>query len=103
MKMQKELELLKTVQTNGLVAGLTVAFQRLNGKVRAQYGYDIIFEGGLTDEYLRKIFSMPYSDFISVAAVDLYDYTAQKYIPADIKIIPQITSNDFAELNFNWL
>lgn len=103
MKMDKELELLNTVQTNGLVAGLSVVFKRFDDKVKALYAYDIIYDGGLTQDYIKKIFNMPFSDFLSVAAVDLYDYTAQKYIPNDVKIVPKISSNDFAELNFKWL
>lgn len=103
MKMDKEAELLKTVEINGLIAGLSVTFKKSGDQIKTLYAYDVFYEGGLTKEYLEKIFNMPYADFLSISAIDLYDYTAQNYIPKGKRIFPKITGNDLANLSFKWL
>ncbi|NTV41144.1 MAG: hypothetical protein HGA61_02625, partial [Candidatus Moranbacteria bacterium] len=101
--MNEEKELLETVQTNGFIAGLSVAFKKSNNSIKNLYAYDIICDGGLTKEYLENVFSRPYADFLSICAVDMYEYTAKKYIPNTISIKPTITGDDMASLNFKWI
>jgi len=99
-----EIKLIEKVQTDGLVAGLVVFFKRIdNHKLKTLFANDIFFDGGISEEYLKKILDMKYGQFLEVAAADLYGYIAQKYIPQDEKLKLKINFDDLASTQFNWL
>jgi hypothetical protein len=98
-----EIGLLKKVQTDGLVAGLPIFFKRIDDKLKTLYAYDIFYDGGMSEEYVKKILNMKFGDFLSIAAADMYDYYGQKYIPKKERIKPKINFDNLAELSFDWL
>jgi hypothetical protein len=100
---KNEIELLKKVQTDGLVAGLPIFFKRIDNKLKTLYAYDIFYEGGISEEYIKTILNMKFGDFISIAVADMYDYYGKKYIPKEEIIKPKINFNNLAELSFDWL
>jgi len=101
--MNEESKLLETVEAKSLVAGLALFFKKKDGKLKTLYASDIIYDGGISAEYLRTAFDMNFSDFLSVSTVDMYDYLSQKYIPAEEKMTLNINSDDLAEIRFDWL
>lgn len=98
-----EIELIKKVQTDGLVAGLTVFFKREDNKLKTLFAHDIFFNGGMSEEYIKTILSMNYGEFLKVASADLYDYIAKKYIPKDKRLKLNINFDDLAAIRFDWL
>lgn len=99
-----EIKLIEKVQTDGLVAGLTVFFKRIdNNKLKTLFAHDIFFDGGLREEYIRIVLDMEYGEFLKVAVADLYDYIAKKYIPKDKRLKLNINFDDLAALQFDWL
>jgi len=96
-----EIENIKNIDTNGFVAGLPLIFQKYKNNMKVLYAYDIIYKGGITEDYLNKIFNMKFKDFLSVGVADMYDYVSVKYIPKEIKIVPKINFNDLASITFD--
>lgn len=99
----EEYKLLETVEAKSLVAGLALFFKRKDGKLKTLYANDIFYDGGISAQYLQTVFKMDFADFLSVSAVDMYDYLSQKYIPPEEKMHLNINSDDLAEIRFNWL
>jgi|GEM_PF-1442258 len=99
----EEYKLLETVEAKSLVAGLALFFKRKDGKLKTLYANDIFYDGGVSAQYLQTVFKMDFADFLSVSAVDMYDYLSQKYIPPEEKMRLNINSDDLAEIRFNWL
>lgn len=98
-----EIRLMEKVETDGLIGGLAVFFKRINDKIKTLYAYDIIYEGGLSQEYIKKVLDMRFNEFLAVAVADLYDYISQKYIPPDKKLKLNINFDDLAAAQFSWL
>jgi hypothetical protein len=101
--MKKELALVEQVQITGLTAGLAIFFKKFDKDIKTLYAYDIFYEDGMSEEYFKKIFSMPYGDILSVGAADVYDYFSQKYIPKKEHIKPTINFDDLARSVFKWV
>lgn len=99
-----EVKLIEKVQTDGLVAGLTVFFKRIdNHRLKTLFAHDIFFDGGVSEEYIRTVLDMEYEKFLEVASADLYDYIAKKYIPQEKRLKLNINFDDLAALEFDWL
>lgn len=102
--LQQELKLIEKVDVNGIVATLAIFFKRINDEqLKTLYAYDLIYEGGVTEEYLKTILSMGFNNFFTVSARDTYYYYSQKYIPKEKWLNPKITFDDLAGLIFDWL
>ncbi len=101
--LKNEVRLVEQVSTDGFTAGLAIFFKKFNDKLRALYAYDIFYEDGISEEYLKMIFNMPFGEILSVGAADVYDYYSQKYIPKKERIKPKINFDDLSQLVFNWL
>lgn len=98
-----EAELVKGVDTNGFIAGLVLIFKRYQDKIQTLYAHDIMFEHGITEDYLQTIFNMKFKDVISVAVADMYDYYASKYVPPAEQIKQTINFDDLANITFDWI
>ena len=98
-----EIRLVENVQTDGLVAGLAVFFKRIHRQLKTLYAYDIFFDGGMSESYIKTVLDMKYGGFLEAASVDLYDYIAKKYIPPPDRLKLNINFNDLAATQFNWL
>jgi len=99
-KYSDEIKNLELVDTTGFMAGLPLFFERQNGKLKTLYGYDIVFRGGMSAEYLEKVMSLKFRDLVVVGVAEMYEYYANKYINADDRIRPDISSDDLAEFVF---
>jgi hypothetical protein len=100
---KEEEGLLNNIETNGLVAGIPIYFKRVEEKLKTLYAYDIIYEGGMKQEYLEKVFDMPIKDFFLTAISEMYDYYGPKYIPRAERIKSKINFDIMAELIFKWV
>lgn len=98
-----EVELIKQVQTDGLIAGLVVFFKRADNKIKTLYANDIFYEGGMSEEYIKTVLDMKFSEFMNVVAVDMYDYYGPKYIPQAERLKLKANFDDLASVQFNWL
>ncbi len=101
--MDEEARLVTEVETNGFTAGLALFFQKVNNDLRTLYAYDIFYEGGMSEEYLKKILDMKFGEILSVGVADMYDYYSQKYIPVAERIQPAINFDDLSHLAFDWI
>lgn len=101
--LSEEIKLMETVEAKGLIAGVPIFFKREGDKLKTLYAFDIIYEGGISAQYLQTIFNMDFADFMTVGSIDMYDYISQKYIPSEEKLKPSISSDDLASVKFNWL
>jgi len=101
--MKDEAELVNDVETNGLIAGLVLTYQRTMEKIQTLYAHDIFANGGMSREYLKRILDLKYRDVFSVGIADMYDYFRQKYIPKNEWIEKKITFDDLATLVFDWI
>lgn len=100
---KREVELINSIKINGLVAGLVLAFARRDDQIKALYAHDIIYNSGLTYEYLQEVFGMSFKDVLRVGVADMYDYFSSKYIPADEKINKTISFDDLSKVVFGWV
>lgn len=90
------------VGMSGLVAGLPIFFKRTSGQFRTLYGYDIVYEGGVKEEYLRRLFDMKLKDLMTVSVADMYPYCSSKYIPEEKRLHARVTTDELASLVFDW-
>ena len=65
--------------------------------------HDLFFEGGIKQDYLKKVTSMNFQQLFSLAMPDVYSYFANKYIPKNEHLKIEISPNDLAEKVFDWL
>lgn len=93
----------KTLYTSAFVAGLAIFFKREVGELRTQFAHDLMFNGGISEDYLNKVFDMQVHDVLSVGVADMYDYYKTKYIPESERISARINFDDLAEFNFAWV
>jgi len=100
-ELKEEVELIKGIKTNGLVAGLPLVFEKHDEKIKALFAYDIFFKGGITEEYLNNMFDIKFKDFLTSGCADMYDYFSVKYVPEEFRLKFKSDSNDFASLIFN--
>jgi hypothetical protein len=97
---EEEMPWVDSVTTSGFVGGMPIFFKRVEGQLKALYAYDLIYEGGVTEEYLKKIFDMPFNQLVSAGLPGMYDYFSQKYIPETERISLKINTDDMAALAF---
>lgn len=98
-----EVKNISSFEIDYLIAGLAIFFERADNQIKTLYAYDIIYNGGATKGYLDKIFSMKFSDLLSISVPGIYDYISQKYVPQNEKIKPKITSDTLAGEIIDWL
>ncbi len=97
---EDEARLVEGVDLTGFVAGVPIFFNRINNELKTLYAADIFAQGGITANYLEKIFAMPFNQLLDVAVADIYDYYAQKYVPTEAKLTPKIGFDDLVALTF---
>lgn len=100
---QEEIPLIEDISVSGLVAGVVLFFERSSKKLNTLYAHDILYNGGMKEDYLKKILQMPFNQLFSVGLADMYNYFSSKYIPSDEKIIKQINFDDLASITFDWI
>ncbi|MFA6307450.1 MAG: hypothetical protein WCS88_02075 [Patescibacteria group bacterium] len=98
-----ELDNIKSYKIDKLITGIIIFFEKHNSGVKTLWAYDIIKQGGIKEEYLKKLFDMPFKNLLTTAVVGIYDYIGPKYVPEKERIIPTVTSDELANLIFNWL
>lgn len=99
----EENELIKQVDATGFIGGIAIFFGKRDGRIKTLQATDIMAQGGITKDYLQKIFNMKFNELLSVASADLYDYFSSKYIPKEVKIKKQINFDDLANITFDCL
>jgi hypothetical protein len=99
----EEVDNIKSYEIDSMISGLALFFARINGKLKTSYAYDVIYNGGTSEEYLNKFFEMKFSDLLSISVPGIYDYISQKYIPGEEKIKSNISADNLAEKIINWL
>ncbi|PJA01648.1 hypothetical protein COX74_01610 [bacterium (Candidatus Gribaldobacteria) CG_4_10_14_0_2_um_filter_41_16] len=100
---EDEIKLIKKIETDGLIAGLPIFFKRINNKIKTLYAYDIFYEGGMSEEYIKTVLNMQFREFLGVVVFDMYDYYGPKYIPQGERIKVKANFDDLATAQFNWL
>ena len=100
---KSDIELLRTIETDGFTAGIGLFFARQQGMLKAQYANDIYYSGGITADYLKEVFRMKLKDLMTIATPDAYLYACSKYIPPQKHLPIKITLNDLAEEYFSWV
>ncbi|MFA5022220.1 MAG: hypothetical protein WC508_04040 [Patescibacteria group bacterium] len=98
-----EIDNIKSYEIDYMVSGLALFFERITNQIKTLYAYDIIYNGGMSAQYLKQAFEMKFSDLLAVSVTGTYDYIAQKYIPDDEKIKYQVTTDILAQDLINWL
>lgn len=102
-KYSAEVENIKSYEIDYMIAGLALFFQRFPDKIKTLYAFDIIYNGGVSTEYLTKVVNMKFGDLLAISVPGIYDYISQKYVPDKERIKPKITSDLLAEEVMNWL
>jgi hypothetical protein len=93
-----EIQNIQSIGMDRMIAGVTLFFKRTGEDFKAQYAFDIIYDGGIKVEELKKIFNLKFCDLLAVSVPGIYDYVAQKYIPEKEKIKPTITADMLGEM-----
>ncbi len=100
---KEEIKLINQVETDGLIAGLAVFFKRIDSKIKTLYAYDIFYEGGMSEEYIKTVLNMEFREFLDVVAIDMYDYYGPKYIQPAERLKLKANFDDLASAQFTWL
>lgn len=102
-KYAQEVQNMASYEIDCLIAGVSLFFGKEGQSLETLYAFDIIYNGGVTADYLNKIFNMKFRDLLSISVPGIYDYISQKYVPENEKIKPTVTSNMLAGGIINWL
>ena len=95
----KESELIKEVDTMGLIAAPIATYSRKNEKIIEQYFADVVFRGGLTKEYLNNLGKMKFKDLLKTSLISNYDIK----VPANEKKPLSLTVDDLVGQGFGWI
>ncbi|KKW41607.1 MAG: hypothetical protein UY92_C0015G0019 [Candidatus Magasanikbacteria bacterium GW2011_GWA2_56_11] len=96
----EERERIARLDTKGLIGGEILTYKRgLDGKLKEQYALDIIFQGGLSREYLNNLGRMKFSDVLAPALPSIYD----SYVPTAEKFPHTLAARDLMSSSFNWI
>lgn len=98
-----EIPLIESVQTDGFIGGIPLFFKRQGARLTTQYAADVMFDGGVSREYLDKVFALPFNNLFSIGVADVYEYYSTHYVPEAERITPTIDFDDLAELALPWL
>lgn len=91
---------IELIDTKKLIAGEVVTYARgEDGDITEQYALDIVYRGGLSEEYIRQIRSMPFSSFVRPAILDIY----KSYVPQSEQQKVMITQAELMGNNFDWI
>lgn len=97
---QDEYNRLSSIETKGLIGGFVLTFKRDDsGALLSQYAFDVIADGGLTEEYLEKLLAMRFKDLLAPALLEIYD----SYVPAEEKVELGLTPADMMGSEFDWI
>jgi len=96
---QEEYKLINHIPTDGFIGGPKATFQATEQGYKDLYALDIIYQGGLTKNYLDHLRQMPFRDLLTPALIDIYD----SYVKPEHKQAITITSNDLMGSSFSWL
>lgn len=99
----EEINNIKSYEIDSMISGLALFFARINGKLKTSYAYDIIYNEGVSEEYLNRIFEIKFCDLLSISVPGIYDYISQKYIPEKEKIKSNIIADDLIGNLIDWL
>ncbi len=91
---------IKALPIDKMITGVPLFIKKQAGKYQAMYGHDVMYEGGVKEDELKRLFALPFGDQLATAVNDMYDYVAQKYVPKEKKIKPQFGYSEYAKLLF---
>lgn len=98
----EEAELVRDIDTSGLIAGMPLFFRRDSGGLRTLYAADVFADGGMSAEYMSRVFAMPFCDLLSVGASGHYELFL-KYIPPEVRVSNRLGFDDAAALVHDWI
>ncbi|EKD44012.1 MAG: hypothetical protein ACD_72C00033G0001 [uncultured bacterium] len=95
-----EYERMLTLDTKSLIGGEIATYGR-NEKHELidLYAFDIIEKGGLTKQYLEKLFSMRFRDLLMPALPEIY----KSYVPTEERQELDLKSEDLVGNLFDWI
>jgi hypothetical protein len=94
-----EVALVERIPTNSFIGGPKVTFKWKDGAFQDQFALDIMFDGGLSAEYLEHLRQTPFNAVLLPALIDIYD----SYVRPERKQPITITSGDLMGESFEWL
>jgi hypothetical protein len=98
-----EADLMKMIDTGGLISGAPVFFARDGSAVRALAAADVFSLGGMPRSYLRKVLSVPFKEILSVGASGIYELFSGSYIPKGVLLTDRIDFHQAASVIHEWL
>lgn len=98
-----EADLMKKIDTGGLIAGTPMFFARSGGVLRTLYAAEVFCRGGMPEHYLRTVLRTPMKDLLAVGSSGVYDLFATSYIPKDKQFTERVGFDDAAAVIHRWL
>lgn len=96
----EEKERVNSVNTTGVIGGLITNFKReANGELRSQYVMDIMYDSGITREYIEQLCTMQFKHVLMPAALEIYG----SYVPADQRQPHNLQAADLIGTTFDWV
>lgn len=94
-----EASLVDKITTNSFIGGPKVTFKRTIRGFEDQFALDILFDGGLSANYLEHLRQTPFNAVLMPALIDIYT----SYVRPERKQPITITSGDLMGESFEWL
>lgn len=98
-----EADLVRRIDTDGLIAGTPMFFERADGIVRTLYAADVFSAGGMPEGYMKTVLNAPLQDLLSVGSSGVYDLFSTSYIPKDRQLAERIGFDEAATVVHGWL
>ncbi|MFA5107055.1 MAG: hypothetical protein WC497_01865 [Patescibacteria group bacterium] len=90
----------QSVDTKGLIGGTIATYARdAQNAIINQYAFDVIYDGGLTRDYLEHLLAMKYKDLLQPALLEIYE----SYVPAAERKNLGLRPMDMMGEEFNWI
>lgn len=88
------------IDTKGLIGGVIVTFGRdSKNEIAANYAFDVIARGGLTEDYLNNLFSMKFKDILNPALLEIYE----SYVPVQERVDLGLKPMDMMGKAYSWV
>lgn len=95
-----EAGLVSKIDPSGLIAAPIVTYGRdRKGKIAEKYFADLVFEGGLSADYLKKLGEMKIRDLLRSSLISIYDIK----VPTGEKRPLSISTSDLVSEGFDWI
>ncbi|MBP7992335.1 MAG: hypothetical protein KAZ30_01610 [Candidatus Magasanikbacteria bacterium] len=96
---QEEKERVSKIDTKSLVGGEIVTYKRVDSKLIPQCAFDVLYDGGLTRNYVEHLNQMKFGNLVKPSMPEVYN----SYVPQSERENMKLTPNDMLGADFDWI